>query len=180
VPVNDSRELLTKVRWKRLWSGHRCPGFDVRCGATVEGLTDELGCDCLWKKRKPRLPKKTRLSYVKSLDECDGRVAWRMAERGSARHSPLVVRASRLGLEPPSDFRKRDLIFAACQCCIHRQSTDLLIVENPSTRALLETSSNRARSDWEFTLAARLLLRALAFRLLQSKLAHGRKRAPSL
>lgn len=27
------------------------------------------------KKRKPRLPQKPRLSYVKSLDECDGRVA---------------------------------------------------------------------------------------------------------
>ena len=35
-----------------------------------------------------------------------------MAERGSARHSPLVGRASRMGLEPPSDFKKRDLIFA--------------------------------------------------------------------
>lgn len=29
----------------------------------------------LIQKRKPRLPAKTGLSYVKSLDECDGRVA---------------------------------------------------------------------------------------------------------
>jgi hypothetical protein len=49
-----------------------------------------------------------------------------------------------MGLEPPSDFKKRDLIFASCQWCIHRHSTDSLIVEIRPARALLGTSLNQA------------------------------------
>jgi hypothetical protein len=50
-----------------------------------------------------------------------------------------------MGLEPPSDFKKRDLIFAISQCCIHRHSADPFIVEIRSSRELLITSWNQAR-----------------------------------
>ena len=60
-----------------------------------------------------------------------------------------------MGLEPPSDFKKRDLIFAISQCCIHRHSTDSVIDELRSAPALLGTSRNQARSDLEFGWVAR-------------------------
>ena len=83
-----------------------------------------------------------------------------------------------MGLEPPSDFKKRDLIFASCQLCIHRHSTDSLIVEIRSALVLLGTSSKQARTLLEFDWMARGLPDSVPILwFLRRKLAHQPRRA---